>query len=523
MTATLGDLADLALSHDPAAALAGIEAYVDQHGLCPRSGAVLAFAQVLNCQFDAASTWQPSDTEPLTRAMSGFVAAVCFAQVPAVEDDHLGPAYAGLQAFVTVEAAMSAGQILRAETCAREVAPHLDDLARGTYRAWNQVALARSLAFQGRVSEARAEIDVVLGDPRRAEWPAVDRIARGVQAFMAAHQGDSTLPAQFVTALGEEVVEPRTYLESSAFVLAAFAEQAAGRLEHVGDLVLHGGGGEYLPRYQIVDRVYCYEILLEAALAESDVAAAQRWLQLAEGLPVEDHDMASAAVARIRARLALALDDPETGARESVLAGQRAAVVGGSLEVYRSELLEAAASRAQGVQVDVARLEEIARLAATTGARVLREWAARELGQRGRRLRNVPGQGWEALTARQRLVAVLAAQGLRNREIGAQLFVSERTVEGHIASVLDALGAPSRVGIGRHVPGPALRQDASAAELTPRQRTVADLVADGRTNAAIAEALGISEKTVEKHIADVFARLQVQSRAAVAALVRQAG
>jgi DNA-binding NarL/FixJ family response regulator len=520
MTA-LGDLATSALAHDAAGALAGIEAYVATHGNSPEVDAVRAFVHVLNCEFDQASAWLPTDAQPLTSAVAGFVAAVCLAQVPPVHnapDPHSGSA--GLHTFVTVEAAMSAGQIAQADIYAHALRPHLFNLDGGTYWAWNQVALARSLAFQGRFTDARAEIDLVLSDPRRDAWPAVDRIARGSLAFIAAHEGDPEPGGRYAAELLAELPDPRTYMESAAFVLAAFAEQAAGRAAGTDELILHGGGGDYLPRFQIVDRVYCYEILIESALDRDCLDEAQRWLQLAEVLPTDAHDMAGAAVARCRARVALALDDPATGARQSELSGQRAAVVGGSLEVFRSELLKAAASRAQGEPVDSESLEQVVRLAASTGARVVRDWAVRELGLRGRRLRNVPGHGWEGLTDRQRLVAVLAAQGLRNREIGTRLFVSERTVEGHIAAVLDALGAPSRVGIVRHLPGSPAPDRVVTDLLTPRQRGVAELVAAGQSNAAIAVTLGISEKTVEKHIADLFVRLKVQSRSGIAALVR---
>jgi DNA-binding NarL/FixJ family response regulator len=521
MTERLGELAVRALSHDPVAALAAVERHIADNGPSSTASAVLAFVQILNCQFDAAVAGMPEAPEPLSRAMAGFVSAVCLAEVPDTEStgvpdrEHLG-----LHAFVIVEAAMSAGQIARAEERSRAFVPELAAIAGGTYWAWNQVALARSLAFQGRFTEARQEIDLVLEDRRADQWPAVDRIARGVQAFVAAHEGDPSLGAVFTADLVGEITEPQTYLESSAFVLAAFAEQAAGRTAGVEALVLHGAGGRFLPRFQVVDRAYSYEILVESALSRGDVVAAKDWLDHAEAYALEDHDMAGAAVARCRARIAIALDDAETGARESILSRQRAEQVGGYLEVLRSQLLQASAARTQETDsFDPAELEAVAVQAASTGARVLREWAARELSLRGGRLRNVPGIGWEGLTDRQRLVAVFAAQGLRNREIGDRLFVSERTVEGHIAAVLDALGAPSRVGIGRHMPGGPGSRDVLAG-LTPRQRDVARLVAAGRSNAEIAGTLLISEKTVEKHVSDLFARLGVQSRTAVAAAVR---
>lgn len=59
----------------------------------------------------------------------------------------------------------------------------------------------------------------------------------------------------------------------------------------------------------------------------------------------------------------------------------------------------------------------------------------------------------------------------------------------------------------------------SAADLlTPREREVLQLVAEGNTNAAIAETLHISIKTVEKHRSNVMSKLEVND---LASLIRQ--
>ncbi|MBV9603041.1 MAG: AAA family ATPase [Chloroflexi bacterium] len=55
-----------------------------------------------------------------------------------------------------------------------------------------------------------------------------------------------------------------------------------------------------------------------------------------------------------------------------------------------------------------------------------------------------------------------------------------------------------------------------ASPLTPREQEVAALVAYGRSNRAIADELVISERTVEKHVANILARLELSSRAQVA-------
>lgn len=50
--------------------------------------------------------------------------------------------------------------------------------------------------------------------------------------------------------------------------------------------------------------------------------------------------------------------------------------------------------------------------------------------------------------------------------------------------------------------------------LTPRQRELLHLVADGYTNAQVGRRLGVSEGTVRKHLENIYAKLQVSSRTA---------
>ena len=51
------------------------------------------------------------------------------------------------------------------------------------------------------------------------------------------------------------------------------------------------------------------------------------------------------------------------------------------------------------------------------------------------------------------------------------------------------------------------RRDDPLAELTPREREVLELMAEGRTNAAIAERLVVTERAVEKHVTSIFGKL----------------
>ena len=57
--------------------------------------------------------------------------------------------------------------------------------------------------------------------------------------------------------------------------------------------------------------------------------------------------------------------------------------------------------------------------------------------------------GWDGLTPSEVRVVDLVVKGLSNTQIGAELFLSPRTVETHVSHVLQKLGLRSRVDIVR--------------------------------------------------------------------------
>ena len=61
------------------------------------------------------------------------------------------------------------------------------------------------------------------------------------------------------------------------------------------------------------------------------------------------------------------------------------------------------------------------------------------------------------------------------------------------------------------------------ATLTPRERELLELLAQGRDNAQIAAWLGLSEKTVRNHVSSIFAKLAVENRPQAIVLARNAG
>ena len=60
-------------------------------------------------------------------------------------------------------------------------------------------------------------------------------------------------------------------------------------------------------------------------------------------------------------------------------------------------------------------------------------------------------------------------------------------------------------------------------QLTEREREVLELIAQGESNAAIAQRLVLSQKTVRNHVSNIFTKLRVADRAQAIVKAREAG
>jgi DNA-binding CsgD family transcriptional regulator len=115
--------------------------------------------------------------------------------------------------------------------------------------------------------------------------------------------------------------------------------------------------------------------------------------------------------------------------------------------------------------------------------------------------------------ARTRVQIGLACRALRDEESAILELESAQ-------AALRALGAAHDAARVLELLEPA---EAPSSVLTSRELEVIRLVATGRTNRAIARALGISEKTVARHIANIFTKLGLSSRAAATAYAYEHG
>ena len=90
-------------------------------------------------------------------------------------------------------------------------------------------------------------------------------------------------------------------------------------------------------------------------------------------------------------------------------------------------------------------------------------------------------------------------------------------LKDRVADVRDFVDAVRRVDEGGTVLDPEVvtqllaraRQRDPLDRLTPRERTVLSLMAEGRSNAAIAQQLVVSDGAVEKHVSNIFSKLDL--------------
>ena len=142
-------------------------------------------------------------------------------------------------------------------------------------------------------------------------------------------------------------------------------------------------------------------------------------------------------------------------------AGARSAATaeaaGAPVEAARSRLLAGMALAAAGDRERaVALLRSAERDLDERGALRDRGEARRQMRQLGARTEprgpsGAAGGGIESLSRREHEVATLVTARKTNKEVAAELFLSEKTVESHLRNIFAKLGASSRVDVARAV------------------------------------------------------------------------
>jgi DNA-binding NarL/FixJ family response regulator len=421
----------------------------------------------------------------------------------------LGDGALGAEALAVLAAGEAAdGRLAAARAHADQAAvllESLDDAALGPhveafrFLAWAETMLERfaaalahierGLAVSRDAGASRAVVPLLLGrvEPylgrgeiacaRDAAQEAVEagRLAGRAQelswalwtrAYAEIHAGDVHL----AVCGAEEAVAAARGLEANVLAGAdpgwtlGEALVEAGEAQRGHAVLLDAVGGADAPRVAPVDRPLAWERLANAALELGDVAAARGYAERARraAARLDGLDAPGASAARALAAVLVAEDR-----------------AGEAVALLEAEVDGDAAPRAAVLE--------------------------------GPRLRLALGRALAAAGERASAVAALTAAEAELARLGAEHWRAQA------ARDLRRLGhrAPARPRAGGGEDG--------IEGLTQRELAVARLVHDRHTNKEIARRLYLSEKTVEAHLRNIFAKLRVSSRVAVARELERPG
>ncbi|MDO4792115.1 MAG: response regulator transcription factor [Buchananella hordeovulneris] len=103
--------------------------------------------------------------------------------------------------------------------------------------------------------------------------------------------------------------------------------------------------------------------------------------------------------------------------------------------------------------------------------------------------------------------------------VGARAYLLKTVRGAEIADVVKAVAGGRTLLDERTITRRRADHDDPTADLTPSERKVLDLIADGLSNREIGERLGVAEKTVKNHITSLLSKMGLQRRTQVAAWV----
>lgn len=347
-------------------------------------------------------------------------------------------------------------------------------------RRWFLVGLMACI--DGRFAEARGASERIRAAVERVEEPVLAAHSSIGFAFVKAWQGEAEhaldrlhADLQRALTLGAGLVVPwMVAIIALAELAAGRPEQARGRLE--GLVALIEGRDAYITSWAL-------GLLADAQRLLGDDAAEPTALRAqATGERIDNRLLATRA-RLTQGRLAAARGD-WAAARRHVLAHLDACVEGGHATLVPA-CLDALAEVAAGLGSDI----DAVRLFAAAGR------ARAAIG-----VVRVPSEKehWAAIDG-------------RLRETLAHDAYETARAEGAELTTEDALEW------ARRARGPRRRPAGGWGSLTPTETKVAELVSEGLTNPQIAERMFVSKATVKTHLAHIFRKLDVHSRAEMTA------
>jgi DNA-binding CsgD family transcriptional regulator len=319
------------------------------------------------------------------------------------------------------------------------------------------IGTAICMTWLGRLASAAVLADETIESARLALNDQSLAWSLTLRCWIATLAGDLRLAQR----CGDEALEVTvggvrdSYFSALTACYVAETRLEAGDPARARHELVAGARGADLPVIEPSYRPHFYEILTRCALAMDEPGEARDWASRAErcaGHSPLGGRLAEALMAR--AAVQLAGGAPREAAASAIAAAEAAERPGDRILAGRARTLAGRALiRGRQRRQATAQLERALGTLQACGARRYADEAAGELRKQGRRV---------------------------------------------------ARPAP------RRAPGDGI------AALSARELEVAELVAEGRTNRQVAQALFLSEKTIENHLGRIFAKVGVSSRAALA-------
>ena len=317
----------------------------------------------------------------------------------------------------------------------------------------SRIFQARAATALGRVADAGQLIETAVAAARLSANPRVPCRALAVESHVAHAAGDSAK----ALASGQESYELVPTLEPgelAALARLSFATTllAEGKAEHARSVLLADGEDDDLSLVWPAPRCAFYELLTACDLALDNPGGAADWAdRAAKTAAILPLALPASAAGRARALVLLAGGQAPEAATAALEAADRADGVGARLDAGRSRLLAGSALATAGRRAEaVDQLERAEQTLADCGAEGYRGEALRQLRRLGRRVqpRATAGTSLE-LSSRELEIVRLLADNRRNREIAAELYISEKTVETHLSHIFAKLGVSTRGAAAR--------------------------------------------------------------------------
>ncbi|WP_029138818.1 helix-turn-helix transcriptional regulator [Nakamurella lactea] len=281
-------------------------------------------------------------------------------------------------------------------------------------RAQANAVLATLMAVRGRWQEAATHLGYATAAATRSRIAEAAFTARNAAANLARAHGDA------------------------AGVLAAYAP------------LLAGGDAAVSSRLPMATTMTWFGQIVSATIDIGDLAAAERRLEIFADAALRRELDLTASVLGLRAQLLAARADAGTDAADEAVNLYRSALDHATEDL---PLLDRADLRHRLGRLQLARgnrregtdeLRSALAILDGAGATPYAERVAADLGRAGLRIDVSAGRPFAALTEREQDVVALVAKGLTNREVAAQLYVTDKAVEYHLGNVFGKLGIRSR-------------------------------------------------------------------------------